>query len=327
MARKVIFDVDTGSDDAIAMMMAMLSPELEVVGICSVNGNRGVEYTTENTLRVVEYMGSKVPVYKGCAYPISSTLHPWRRPRIPYGGANGCASGQTTIHGDYLAWLPEATIKAEKRNAVSWLIDTLMESDGDITLIPVGPLTNIAMAMRIKPEIIPKIREIVIMGGAHHVGNITATAEFNFWIDPESAKIVLDCGAKIVLVPLDATHRAYIKGDELEEIRKSGSKAAIATYELVKGRIKGYGEWQKMEADNAAPVHDALCVAYLLDSSVLKDVRHIPVDVDFSGGPCDGMTICDLDGRDRTKEPNCYFAFDADREKFVKIMTEVLSRN
>lgn len=325
MARNIIFDVDTGSDDAVAMMLAMKSPELNVLGICSVNGNRGVNYTTENTLRVVEYMGSDIPVYRGCALPVSATLAPWRRPRVPYGGANGCASGQSSIHGDYLT-LPAATIKPQRENAVSWLIRTLRASNEKVTLVPVGPLTNIAMAIRIYPEILEKIDEIVIMGGAYQVGNITATAEFNFWIDPEAAQIVLSCGAKITLVPLDATHHAYVTGVELEKIKASGSRAALATYELVRGRIKGYSAWQKMEVEDAAPIHDALCIAYLLDPTVLKDVREIPVDVDFSGGPCDGMTICDVDGRDKKRKPNCSFAFSADREKFVDILTRVLSR-
>ena len=141
--QKVILDVDTGTDDAIAMMTALLSPELEVLGVCSVNGNRGIDFTTENTLRVVEYLGlqDRVPVYRGCSLPMVSTLAPGRRPNVPYKGPE---NPEDNVHGDYIE-LPVATIRPQPQHAVFWLIDTLMKSDGDITLIPVGPLTNIAL--------------------------------------------------------------------------------------------------------------------------------------------------------------------------------------
>ena len=324
--RKVIFDVDTGSDDAIAMMVAIQNPDkFDILGMCSVNGNRGIDYTTENTLRTVEWLGSDVPVFKGCALPYASTLDPWRRPRIPYGGANGCASGQSSIHGDLLD-LPEATIKPQDKSAVMWLIETLLESEDKITLIPVGPLTNIAHALRIEPRIKDKIEEVVIMGGAYHVGNITATAEFNWWIDPEAAKIVMDSDLNITLVPLDATHSAYVKGSELKEMCKTGTKAAQMMEKLVAGRIKGYGAWQPMEEEDAAPIHDALCTAYLIDPSVIDDMREVWVDVDFSGGPADGMSICDVEKRHPDKKPNCRLALHADREKFVEILADACSR-
>ncbi len=184
---KVILDVDTGTDDAIAIMLALLSPELDVIGICSVNGNRGIEFTTENTLRVVEYLGAaQVPVHRGCVLPMVSTLSPGRRINIPYTGPE---DPEDNVHGDYVD-LPPATIKPAPGNAVSWLIDTLMESEGDITLVPVGPLTNIAMALRAEPAIAEKIKQIVLMGGGCREANITPSAEFNFWIDPEAANIV-----------------------------------------------------------------------------------------------------------------------------------------
>lgn len=324
--RKIIFDVDTGSDDTVAMLMGILSPdELDVIGICSVNGNRGIEYTTENTLRAMDWMGCKVPVYKGCALPYASTLQPWRRPRIPYGGANGCASGQSSIHGDLLD-IPAATSKPQDQNAVSWLVETLMNSEEKITILPVGPLTNIAHALRIEPRIKDKIEELVIMGGAYHVGNITATAEFNWWIDPESAKIVMDSGLNITLVPLDATHTAYVTADELEDICKCGTKAAQLLNILVKGRIKGYGNWQQMEVPNAAPIHDALCTAYLLDPTVIDDMRECWVDVDFHGGPNDGMSVCDVERRHPDMAPNCRLALHADRQKFVELLRRCVER-
>ncbi|MGI5888550.1 MAG: nucleoside hydrolase [Oscillospiraceae bacterium] len=322
--RKVIFDVDTGSDDAIAMMLGMLHPEkMEILGLCSVNGNRGIDYTTENTLRVVDWMNSRIPVYRGCELPYASTLSPWRRPRIPYGGKNGCASGQSSIHGDYLD-LPAAVSKPQKESAVIWLVETLMASPDKITLIPVGPLTNIAHALRIEPRIKDKIEEVVIMGGAYHVGNVTAVSEFNWWIDPEAAKIVMDSGLSITLIPLDATHSAYVKGSELREMCACGTRAAQMMEKLVSGRIKGYSAWQPMEEEDAAPIHDALCTAYVLDPSVIDDMRDVWVDVDFSGGPCDGMSVCDVEKRHPDKKPNCRLALHADREKFVRILADSL---
>ncbi|MCQ4949245.1 nucleoside hydrolase [Bittarella massiliensis (ex Durand et al. 2017)] len=322
--KKVILDVDTGSDDAVAIMTALLSPELEVLGICTVNGNRCIEMTTENTLRVVEYLGNDVPVFKGCHLPLVSSLTPGRRPHMPFTGQE---DPEENVHSDYLDYLPAATIQPQRQNAVSWLVDTLMASDGDITLIPVGPLTNIAAAIRIQPEIVEKIKEIVIMGGAYEYGNITPAAEFNIWIDPEAAKIVLDCGAKITLVPLDATHRACISLGECDQLDAMNTRASKATSEFARYRIKGYRVFQPMEQDDWGPIHDALAVAAVIDPTVLKDVRQLYVDVDFSGGFADGMTICDVNTRDKKARKNCAVALNADREKFVSLVMRAMERS
>lgn len=319
--RKIILDVDTGTDDAIAIMCAIQSPRLEVVGICTVNGNRGITYTTENTCRLLEYLGrEEIPVYKGCALPMVSTLPAWRRPEIPYGGKEFKAQ---EVHGDWLDLPPSKNKKPEEMDAVSWYIKTLSETKEKITLVPVGPLTNLAIALRAKPEIVENIEEIVIMGGAYAHGNITAAAEFNWWCDPEAAKIVMDCGAKITIVPLDATHKALVSGSEADEIEKGGTKACIAAADFIKRRIRGYAVFQPV-GDDMTPVHDALAVLYLLDEGVCEDVHEMYVDVDCGHGASDGMSIVDVDHRYEDKAPNCRFAFSANREKFVKLLTEVL---
>lgn len=323
MARKVILDVDTGFDDSIAIMAALLCPDLDVIGICSVNGNRGIEYTTENTLRIVEHLGSKVPVYKGCALPLVATLPKWRRPMVPFLGQEDTS---LNVHDDYVP-LPKATIKEQKQDAVTWLVDTLLASDGDITLIPVGPLTNVAAAIRICPDIVPKIHEIIYMGAGYKVNNITAGAEFNVWIDPEAAKIVIDSGVKITLVPLDATHRACIRLDECKKLREVGTKVSKTAAEIIEFRIRGYSLWQPMERPDEAPVHDALAVAYAVDPLVLKSIHHAWCDVDISGGPGDGMTVVDVEKRHPDKAPNCYCAIDADRDRFADWLLKQLSRN
>ena len=324
--RKIIFDVDTGSDDAVMLILGLLSPEFDVVGISTVNGNREVKLTTDNTLRVIDMLGSKVPVYKGCEYPMVATLTPHRKPGVPR--REGSFSGtRSLIHGDHLP-LPEPTTKEQDLNAVSWLIDVLMKSDGDITLVPVGPFTNIAMAMRAEPRIIPKIKEIMLMGGGYLVNNISSMAEYNVWIDPESLEIVLQSGCKITMVPLDATHQAYLTLEEAKEMRTYGTPAADAVASFIEQRTKGYATDLDMLEAGGAPIHDALCVAALLDPSVLVDVRHVNCHVDISGGVADGMTCLDMRLRNDLPEgPNCYFAMGADRDKFSKIVRDILKRN
>ena len=228
--KKVILDVDTGTDDAIAIMTAVMSETLEVLGVCAVNGNRGIDFTTENTLRVIEYLGKDIPVFRGCSLPMVVSLTEGRREDIPYKGPK---DPQDNVHGDYID-LPPATIREQPVSAVRWLVDTLMASEGDITLIPVGPLTNIAMALRIEPRIAQKIKRIVIMGGGCREVNITPTAEFNFWIDPEAAKIVFDCGCDILVVPLDATHAAAVSIRTAEALERKGTKPATLTARMWK---------------------------------------------------------------------------------------------
>lgn len=321
--QKVILDVDTGTDDAIAIMTALLSPELDVVGICSINGNRAIPFTTENTLRVVEYMGAvNVPVHKGCALPMVSTLTPGRRTNIPYTGPE---DPEDNVHGDYVE-LPPATIKAAPGNAVSWLIDTLMKSDGDIILIPVGPLTNLATALRAEPDIAKKIKQIVIMGGGYREVNITPSAEFNFWIDPEAAKIVMDSGCDITIVPLDATHAAAVSIEDARELRKIGTKASVAAADIIEHRWKAYKNWQPMADINTVPVHDALAVCAVLNPAVLKQVVFVHGDMQIGGGAADGQSIFDVDKRIKRDVPNVKVALGADQTLFAAMLKEILGQ-
>lgn len=321
--QKVILDVDTGTDDAIAIMTALLSPELEVLGICSVNGNRGVEYTTENTLRVVEYMGAQdVPVFKGCSLPMVCSLTPGRRKDVPHKGPE---DPKENVHGDYIE-LPPSTIHTQKEHAVFWLIQTLMESDGDIILIPVGPLTNIAMALRIEPAIAGKIKRIVIMGGGYKEVNITAAAEFNFWIDPEAAKIVIDSGCDVTIVPLDATHEAAVSIEDAMWLKETGAKAAVASADIIHKRWSAYRYWQPMSDINTVPVHDALAVCAVINPDVLQKVVHVNVDIDISPGAADGQSICDLDRRNKKAPLNAKVALGANKELFTAMLKEILVR-
>ncbi|MEM7117630.1 MAG: nucleoside hydrolase [Chloroflexota bacterium] len=311
MSKKVILDVDTGTDDAVALMLAALSPDLELLGATTVVGNCPVVVCTENSLRVFDHIGADVPVHQGMVEPMV-------RPDFKRADDNG--SG---IHGLYLD-LPPATSKAASHQAVDWLINTYQASDGDITLIPVGPLTNVAMAIRQQPAILEKIPEIVIMGGAHHVGNSTPSAEFNIWVDPEAAKVVCGCQRPIRMVPLDATHKALISLDDCAKLRELGTPAATAAAIFIERRIEGYNKYQPMAQLDAAPVHDALAVCAVIDPTVIT-TEFIHVDVETKGELTDGRTVCDFGNRSK-KEPNVHFAVGVDLPKFKAMMFDILGR-
>ncbi len=308
---KIILDVDTGTDDAVALMTAALSPDIELVGATTVNGNTGIDSTTENTLRVFEWIGMPhVPVHRGMSRPLA-------RPQMQQ------LNPATRIHGDLLD-LPPASITASPGHAVDWLIDTLLASEGDITLVPVGPLTNIATAIQKEPAILERIPEIVIMGGAHDHGNATPSAEFNIWLDPEAARIVVNCGRPIRMVPLDATHRALVSGEDCARLRALGTPAGEAAARFTEKRIEGYDATQPMHRAGAAPVHDALAVCAVIDPSVIT-THFIPVDVETGGELSVGRTVCDFRFRGH-KPANVHFATDADEPKFVRMLTEILGR-
>ncbi|MDR1506301.1 MAG: nucleoside hydrolase [Treponema sp.] len=320
--KKIILDVDTGSDDAIAVIAAVLSKELNILGITTVSGNQSVKDTTENTLRIMDVLNSDVPVYKGCSQPLVANLLPDRHSsgRAPQSKIKG--EEIITYHSKTFEFLPPSKRKAQDRAAVLWIVDTLMASDGDITFIGVGPATNLALAMRIEPQIKQKLRQIIVMGGGYLLTNTTASSEFNVWEDPEAMQIVFTSGCDILLVPLDATHAGYITTEENEVIKAIGTPHAMCVYELLSQRIKAYDALQPMQVSGSTPPHDALAVCAAIDEHVLRGVISRRVDVDFGGNIADGMTV--LDQRIVACPPNLRIALDCDREKFVTMLTNLL---
>ena len=312
MATRVILDVDTGTDDAVALMIAALSPDLELVGATTVNGNTTVDNTTENTLRVFDWIGMPdVPVHRGMSQPLARTQMEQRNPA-------------RRIHGDLLDLPPATRAQLQPGHAVDWLIETYLASDGDIVLCPVGPLTNIATAIQKEPAILAKIPQIVLMGGAHDHGNMTPSAEFNIWLDPEAARIVVNCGRPIRMIPLDATHRALVSIEDCQRLRALGTPAGEAAARFTLKRIEGYDASQPMHRAGAAPVHDALAVCSIIDPSIVT-THHIPVDVEVFAELSVGRTVCDF--RFRGGRPaNVDFAMDADEPKFVRMLLEILGR-
>ncbi|HEX2469296.1 MAG TPA: nucleoside hydrolase [Candidatus Limnocylindrales bacterium] len=316
MVRKVILDVDTGTDDAVALMLAALHPELELVAATTVNGNVPVEYCTENSLRVFDHIGVSVPVYEGVAKPIERADFPIQRPDI---------QSSSAVHGGYLDIPPSRSAK-QSIGAVEFLIETYLGATDEIILVPVGPLSNVATALIREPRLKDRIPELVIMGGANRYGNVTPRAEFNVWADPEAARIVINSGVrKITLVPLDATHQALVSLDDCAALRALGTPAGDAAATFTERRIQGYDTTQPMKRPHAAPVHDALAVASIVDPAVIT-THHLHVDVETKGELTVGETVVDTNFRSR-REPNVHVALDADERRFVAMLLETFARD
>jgi len=314
--RKLILDVDTGTDDAVAIMLAALHPDLDLLGVTTVNGNVEVEYGTNNTLRVLDFIDrSHVPVFQGLNKPMS-------RADFPIPRALKWNSG---VHGNELD-LPAPRTQKQDKSAVEFLVETYRATTEPITLVGVAPLSNIATAIAIEPKIIERADELVLMGGAHHVGNTTPCAEMNIWADPDASAAVFRAGFKrLVCVPLDATHQALVSRAVSDALKALGTPAGIAAERFIGRRITAYDANQPMDELGHAPVHDALCIAYLVDPTVITTQFH-HVAVETQGELTIGRTVVDIARRGKG-EPNCHFAFGADRTKFCNFMLETLSRS
>jgi inosine-uridine nucleoside N-ribohydrolase len=213
----------------------------------------------------------------------------------------------------------------QSRQAVEFLVETYLAATEPIALVPVGPLTNVATAIKLEPRIVERIPQTIIMGGAHESGNTTPSAEFNIWVDPDAARIVFSAGLQdLVLVPLDATHRALVSLDDCRRLRELGTPAGAAAGTFIEGRIAAYDALQPMDTAASAPVHDALCIAYLVDPTVVSG-RRAHVDVETRGELTLGRTVMDTHGR-FGQEPNAFVAFDADAPKFVSMLLETFAR-
>lgn len=228
-----------------------------------------------NGLNVCQTLGIDVPVYAGMPQPlvrrqiVADNIH-----------------GETGLDGPVFEPL---TRKAERQNAVQYIIDTLMASDGDITLVPVGPMTNIAVALRMEPAIAPKIREIVLMGGAYGTGNFTPSAEFNIFADPEAAHVVFSSDIPMVMMGLDLTHQTVCTPDIIARMEKVGNTAGQLFSDIMNFTLKTQHENYGLAA---GPIHDATCIGYLIHPDGFK-TQNMFVEVDINRGPCYGRTVCD----------------------------------
>jgi len=311
MSRKIIIDTDPGQDDAVAILLALASPEeLDVLGIVAVAGNVGLHHNANNARKVVELSGRRdIPVYAGCARPMRRHLVTAEH-----------VHGETGLNGPDL---PEPTIPLQSQHGVDYIIDTLMAAEpGTITLCTLGPLTNIAMALVKQPAIAERIAEIVMMGGAYfEVGNITPAAEFNIYVDPEAADVVFRCGAPITVMPLDVTHQIQSTPDRLAAIRALGNKSGDAVHAML--TFSETFDLQKYGWDGA-PLHDPTVIAYLLQPDLFEG-RHCNVTIETSSELTVGMTVTDywhVTGKVR----NATYMRHGNAEGFYKLLTDRLAR-
>ncbi len=308
--RPIIIDTDPGQDDAIAILTALASPELDVLGISCVAGNVPLELTVRNARILCEIAGRPdMTITAGCSRPMVRELITAEE-----------VHGATGIDGP--EW-DEPTMAISDRHAVDWIVDTLMAArDGEITLCPVGPLTNIAMAMVKEPAIVPKIREIVLMGGAYwEGGNTTPVAEFNIYVDPHAAHVVFTSGVPIVVVPLDVTHKALMSDDWIAALDALGTpvgKAASAMCSFYERHDEAkYGT-------DGGPLHDPNVIAYLLEPE-LYDGKRVHVEVEHHSETSMGQTLADWWGV-TGKEANCFWINEVDAPGFYRLVSDRLGR-
>ena len=302
---KIILDCDPGHDDAVAIMLAAINPKIELLGITVVAGNQKLEKTVNNALKVCNHLNLDVPVYSGMSRPmireqlIADDIH-----------------GETGLDGPKFE---ELKIKAEDKHAVNFIIDTLMNSDEKITLVPTGPLTNIGMAIRFEPRIIEKINRIVLMGGSYQLGNMTPAAEFNILADPDAAHIVFSSGVKVVMMGLDLTRQASATKEVVEKIKSLNNKAAklfVDLMEFFAASQKNVFGW------SAPPVHDPTTIAYIIDPECIE-VKPMFCEIELWSERSYGRTLCDYFGILK-KEPNVDVAVKLDFDRFWNLIYENL---
>jgi inosine-uridine nucleoside N-ribohydrolase len=296
----VLIDCDPGQDDAIALLLALASPEVDVVGVTTVAGNQTLEKTTANALRVLELAGrGDVPVAAGAERPLARELV-----------TAADAHGETGLDGPDLP-PPHAKPHAD---AVGFLAGQAAQPPRK-TLIALGPLTNLALLLAEHPDEAAALERIVLMGGAIAEGNMTASAEFNVWVDPEAADSVFSSGLDVTMIGLDVTNRAVLTRDHADRLRGAGPVGAA-----VAAMLDFYGSfYDRAYEHGGCPVHDAVAVAHVLLPGIVETLPR-RVDVDVSSGLCRGRTVVDMRRRTVLPEPNAKVAVDIDVTAFVDLL-------
>ena len=309
--RKIIIDTDPGQDDAVAILLALASPEeIEVIGITCVAGNVPLALTSKNARIVCELAGRPdVPVYAGCDKPLGRKLVTAEH-----------VHGETGLNGPVL---PDPVMPLRDGHAADFIIDTLRRAPAQtITLCPLGPLTNIAKALKKAPDIAERVQEIVLMGGAYfEVGNITPAAEFNIYVDPQAADIVFRSGIPIVVMSLDVTHKALVTPARNAAFRALGTPVGTAVAQMT----DFFERFDKEKyGSEGAPLHDPCVTAYLIDPALFSG-RHVNVTVETQSELTMGMTVADWWGV-TGRPPNAFFAGDIDADGFFALLTERMGR-
>ena len=302
---KIILDCDPGHDDAVAIIMAGKNPKLELLGITTVAGNQTLQKTTDNALKICEYLDLDVPIYAGMSIPMV-------RDQIIAGEHHG----ESGLDGPVF---PKLSRSAEDKHACSYIVDTILSNTGKVTLVPTGPLTNIAMAMRLNPQIIPHIKEIVLMGGAYQLGNVTPAAEFNILADAEAAHVVFSSGVPIVMMGLDITNKVQCTPEIVRRMELIGNDAS----RLFKDMMLFFIETQaKIFGYAGGPLHDPTCIAWLIDPSCIT-TKQMHVEIELRSTSSYGRTLCDYFGVTK-RPPNARVATEVDQDAFWNILEDCI---
>ena len=303
----IILDCDPGHDDAMAMILAAYNPAIELLGISTVSGNGIIDKVTQNALRVCALAKINVPVAQGAG---TSLL--------------GAVEASTEIHGETAldgAPLPAPIFELEKMSGVDLIAKLVREHSQKVTIVATGPLTNVALFLKMYPELKSKIEQIVFMGGSAGRGNRTPYAEFNIWMDPEACDVVLKSGLPLTMIGLDVTHQALITQEIFQRLADLKSPLADTLSGLMRFFAKTYDEVFEMPNP---PLHDPVAVAVLIDPSVTKN-RFVNVEVELNGKFTRGATVVDIYNREGGV-PNCNVALELDFEKFWKLMLDAVAK-
>jgi len=303
----IIMDCDPGHDDAIAIILACASDKLDVKAITTVGGNQTVAKTTNNALRVLAFIDKKIPLAMGANNPLRRELE--IAPSV---------HGDSGLDGPDL---PEPNQEALQMSAYELMAKVVEESDEKITLVPTGPLTNIAIFLLSYPHLKSKIERISLMGGSAIGGNWTASAEFNILVDPEAADIVFKSGIPITMSGLDVTHKAQVYPEDIKRIKDQGGKVAVMVGELLEFFIKFHKEicgW------DFAPLHDPCAVAWLINPDMFTS-KKLNVQIDIDGEHTTGCTVTDFLNRFKL-EPNTDVLLDVDRHQFVDMLVAAVNK-
>ena len=302
---QIIVDCDPGHDDAIALLLALASPEVELLGVTTVAGNQTLAKTTANAIRVLEFAGrGDVPVAAGADRPLARELY-----------VAAYVHGESGLDGPALP-LPQASPVA--RHAVDFIAERVLASPAPVTLVPTGPLTNVALVLARYPEVAARLERIVLMGGSIAEGNVTPAAEFNVWADPEAARFVFRSGLDVTMIGLDVTHQALVTPEHAERLRASGRTGA-----MVAELLAFFDEFHRRTYGFAgSPVHDAVAVAHVVRPGIVETLeRHVAVEC--GSELCRGRTVVDL-WRRTENEPNAKVGVGIDAGGFLDLLLERL---
>src|SRR5690554_847500 len=306
--KPILLDCDPGHDDVLAILLAANHPELDLLGITTVGGNATVDKTTKNALEFCTLADIvNMPIAAGMSRGLV------RSDRVNTESEIHRKSGLDGYR------LHKPKINKIKKHGVNFIIDTIQNSLCPVTIIPTGPLSNIAMALLLEPKIKENIKEIILMGGAINLGNRTPAAEFNIWADPEKAKVIFQSGIPIVMVGLEATHKAELREQDLAKFGKYQHPVGKAIKKLMEFALVRY---QKTYRTKGLPIHDVCAVAVAINKQIVS-LEKMYVDIEIGGEFCSGRTVCDVNNR-YGKEKNAEVVMDLDGEKVIEMIYNVL---